>query len=392
MMKLQRFWDSKTIKRKGAVQKRPLKFSADYDGRFVQGGNMAKLERVQNNEKITALQEELSAVIAAVRTENNIKRKRKLIDKIGALNRQIDKLKSGKILSREAKRDIVAYSFIAPNFIGFCVFTLIPIIFAFALGFLKWDGSNPIQWAGLGNFTKLGDDIFFKAALKNTIIYCIGTVPLTMLASLGLAIVLNQKVIGRGIFRTLSFFPYVASLVAITAVWKMLFHPSKGPINNILVNVFQVPQENLPQWFTGGLVLLSMILFSVWKYMGYYMVIYLAGLQGISGELYEAASLDGAGTWQKFRYITWPQLSATTFFVVVMLTINCFKVYDIAIMLAGGGSGELTTSATVLVYYIYQKAFIDWDLGYSSAVAMVLFVMVLAVTIIQFRGQAKKNR
>lgn len=353
---------------------------------------MAKLERVQNNEKITALQEELSAVIAAVRTENNIKRKRKLIDKIGALNRQIDKLKSGKILSREAKRDIVAYSFIAPNFIGFCVFTLIPIIFAFALGFLKWDGSNPIQWAGLGNFTKLGDDIFFKAALKNTIIYCIGTVPLTMLASLGLAIVLNQKVIGRGIFRTLSFFPYVASLVAITAVWKMLFHPSKGPINNILVNVFQVPQENLPQWFTGGLVLLSMILFSVWKYMGYYMVIYLAGLQGISGELYEAASLDGAGTWQKFRYITWPQLSATTFFVVVMLTINCFKVYDIAIMLAGGGSGELTTSATVLVYYIYQKAFIDWDLGYSSAVAMVLFVMVLAVTIIQFRGQAKKNR
>lgn len=213
-----------------------------------------------------------------------------------------------------------------------------------------------------------------------------------MVASLALAIVLNQKVVGRGIFRTLSFFPYVASLVAITAVWKMLFHPSKGPINNILYTVFHVAQEELPQWFSGGLVLLSMILFSVWKYMGYYMVIYLAGLQGISSELYEAASLDGANTWQKFRYITWPQLSSTTFFVVVMLTINCFKVYDIAIMLAGGGSGELTTSATVLVYYIYQKAFIDWDLGYSSAVAMVLFVMVLLVTIIQFRGQARKER
>ena len=145
-----------------------------------------------------------------------------------------------------------------------------------------------------------------------------------------------------------------------------------------------IPQDQLPQWFTGGLVLFSMILFSVWKYMGYYMVIYLAGLQGISSELYEAASLDGANTWQKFRYVTWPQLSSTTFFVVVMLTINCFKVYDIAIMLAGGGSGELTTSATVLVYYIYQKAFIDWDLGYSSSVAMVLFLMVLFVTIIQF--------
>lgn len=294
-----------------------------------------------------------------------------------------------KGLSRQAKRDLVAYSFIAPNFIGFAVFTLVPIVFAFALAFLNWDGSNPITFAGLNNFKQLGKDVFFKAALKNTIIYCVGTVPLTMIASLALAIVLNQKVIGRGVFRTLSFFPYVASLVAVTSVWKMLFHPSKGPINNILYSVFHVPMEQLPQWFSGSLVLLSMILFSVWRFMGYYMVIYLAGLQGISAELYEAASLDGANTWQKFLYITWPQLHSTTFFVVVMLTINCFKVYDVAIMLAGGGSGELTTSSTVLVYYIYQKAFIDWKLGYSSAVAMVLFLMVFVVTMIQFRGQKK---
>ncbi len=340
---------------------------------------------------VDILQSELDGLIVSIRTESNIKVKKKKIARIDALNRKIYKIKSGSKLSRAAKRDLVAYSFIAPNFIGFAVFTLIPIIFAFALAFLKWDGSNPIQWAGFSNFLQLKDDIFFKAALKNTIIYCIGTVPLTMIASLALAIILNQKVFGRGIFRTLSFFPYVASLVAITAVWKMLFHPSKGPINSILYNVFHVPQENLPQWFTGGLVMVSMILFSVWKYMGYYMVIYLAGLQGISAELYEAASLDGANTWQKFRYITWPQLQSTTFFVVVMLTINCFKVYDIAVMLAGGGSGELTTSSTVLVYYIYQKAFIDWNLGYSSAVSMVLFAMVLIVTLIQFRGQAKKN-
>ncbi len=353
---------------------------------------MANMSEVQKQEKISALQEQLTGLITAVRMETNTRKKRKMIAQIGSYNRQIDKIKTGKAISRETKRDLVAYSFIAPNFIGFCVFTLIPIVFAFALAFMNWDGSNPIQWAGLSNFKKLAGDTFFVAALKNTIIYCIGTVPLTMIASLALAIVLNQKVIGRGVFRTLSFFPYVASLVAITSVWKMLFHPTKGPINNILYNVFHVPQENLPQWFTGGLVLLSMILFSVWKYMGYYMVIYLAGLQGISAELYEAASLDGANTWNKFRYVTWPQLSSTTFFVVVMLTINCFKIYDIAIMLAGGGSGELTTSATVLVYYIYQKAFINWDLGYSSAVAMVLFVIVLIVTIIQFAGQAKKER
>lgn len=340
-------------------------------------------------EKVEALQNELTELIVAIRTEADQKQKNKMVARINYLHKKIDKLRSGKKISRETKRDLVSYSFIAPNFIGFAVFTLIPIVFAFFLAFMNWDGSNPIQWVGLDNFKALGKDIFFSSALKNTIIYCVGTVPLTMIASLALAIILNQKVFGRGIFRTLSFFPYVASLVAITSVWKMLFHPSKGPINNILYNVFNVPQENLPQWFTGGLVLLSMILFSVWKYMGYYMVIYLAGLQGISAELYEAAGLDGANTWQKFKYITWPQLSATTFFVVVMLTINCFKVYDIAIMLAGGGSGELTTSSTVLVYYIYQKAFVDWNLGYSSAVSMVLFVMVLVVTLIQFRGQAK---
>lgn len=286
---------------------------------------------------------------------------------------------------RERKRMLTAYSFIAPNFIGFAVFTMIPIICAFALGFLHWDGNNAIEFAGLSNFKRLLGDSIFKASLKNTIIYCIGTVPLTMIASLGLAIVLNQKIKFRGFFRTVSFFPYVASLVAITAVWSMIFHPSKGPVNAILYYIFHV--ENLPNWFGGDLILVTLILFSVWKYMGYYMVIYLAGLQGISAELYEAAGLDGANTWQKFRYVTWPQLRSTTFFVTVMLTINCFKVYDIAIMLAGGGDGKLGTSSTVLVYYIYQKAFIEWDLGYSSAIAMVLFAMVLIITLIQFRGQ-----
>lgn len=294
-------------------------------------------------------------------------------------------------LSRETKRNLVAYSFIAPNFIGFCVFTLVPIVFAFALGFLEWDGSNPIKFVGIQNFLALPKDTFFKAALVNTIVYCIGTVPLTMVASLALAVLLNQKIIGKGIFRTFAFFPYIASLVAVTAVWKMLFHPTKGPINTILYNVFNVPQENLPQWFTGSLVIVSMILFSIWKYMGYYMVIFLAGLQGIPGELYEAAALDGAGSWKKFIYVTWPQLRSTTFFVIVMLTINCFKIYDIAVMLGGGGSNELTPSGMVLVYYIYQKAFIEWKLGYSSAVAIVLFLIVLAVTILQFRLQKSER-
>ncbi len=169
---------------------------------------------------------------------------------------------------------------------------------------------------------------------------------------------------------------------------EMLFSKT-GPVNAILYYVFHVPNNELPQWFVGSLVMVSYILFSVWKYMGYYMVIYLAGLQGISGEMYEAASLDGANTWQKFRSITWPQLRPTTFFVVVMLTINCFKVFDIATLLAGGDNNTLTPSSTVLVHYIYQQAFINWEFGYSSAVAMVLFLLVLIVTLIQFRGESK---
>ena len=236
--------------------------------------------------------------------------------------------------ARERKRTLVAYSFIAPNFIGFAVFTLIQIVCAFGLGFFEWDGNNPAKFVGITNFQNLTTDNFFLASLKNTIIYCIGSVPLTMLASLALAILLNQKIKGRGTFRTIAFFPYVASLVAVAAVWSMIFHPSKGPVNAILYYVFHV--EELPNWFGGDLILITLILFGVWRNMGYYMVIYLAGLQGISGELYEAASLDGANTWQKFRYITWPQLRPTTFFVVIMLTISSFKVYDSAIMLAGG--------------------------------------------------------
>ena len=335
--------------------------------------------------KIQKLELKVEQLRQQIEKENDPQKKQKLVAQCDKLQIKIVTIKKGKILSREAKRDLVAYSFIAPNFIGFAVFTLIPIVFAFALAFMNWDGSNEITFAGLDNFARLGTDTFFIAALKNTIIYVIGTVPLTMVASLALAILLNQKIVARGFFRTVAFFPYVASFVAITAVWSMIFHPSKGPVNYLLLYVFGVPQDQLPKWFSGNLVLFTLILFSVWKYMGYYMVIYLAGLQGISAELYEAGSLDGANTWQKFKYITWPQLRSTTFFVVVMLTINCFKVYDIAVMLAGGSDGKLSTSATVLVYYIYQNAFNYWDLGYSSAIAMVLFVMVLVVTLIQFR-------
>lgn len=297
-------------------------------------------------------------------------------------NRQLKKFE----LTKKTKRNLIAYSFIAPNFIGFTIFTLGPILFAFLLAFLKWDGNNPIEFAGLSNFIRLTSDLRFKDALKNTIIYSLATVPLTLICALILALTLNQKIRFRNFFRTASFFPYVASLVAVAAVWNMLFSPANGPVNMFLAKM-GVAVDNLPKWAADkDYAMVTVILFSVWKSMGYYMIIYLAGLQGISSEMYEAAALDGANGIKKFRYVTWPMLSPTTFFVIVMLTINCFKVYDQIFMITQGGPG---TSTLVLVYHIYETAFRSWDLGYASAISVVLFLLVLTVTLIQFKGEKK---
>ena len=287
---------------------------------------------------------------------------------------------------RARKRNLVAYSFIAPNFIGFAVFTLGPIVLALLLSFAEWDGSNAMKFVGLQNFINIFGDDRFLASLKNTVVYSLFTVPVTLAMALGLAILLNQKIKGKEFFRTVAFFPYVASLVAVAAVWNMLFTPAKGGIvNQLLMNVFHA--SPLKWAASSSTVMQTIIMFSVWKNMGYYMVIYLAGLQGISEELYEAAGLDGANAWQKFINITLPQLKPTTFFVTIMLTINCFKVYDIVYMLAGGSNGVVNKSAMVLVYYIYEEAFRNWKLGQASASALVLFAIVLVVTLIQFRGE-----
>lgn len=354
---------------------------------------MAKVRKIDPaavEKKLAVLNPQLEELKQRIQKESDPKRREKLAKKVERIEDKIRQAKTGERFSRQTKRDLVAYSFIAPNFIGFAVFTLGPVIFAFILAFLKWDGNNPMQFAGLDNFMLMIGNKRFMASLRNTIVYCVATVPLTLAAALGLAVILNQKIKGKNFFRTVSFFPYVASLVAVAAVWNMLFSPAKsGPVNMILYNL-GVAAKSLPKWSADkDWVMFTVILFSVWKNMGYYMVIYLAGLQGINAELYEAGSLDGANVWQKFRYITWPQLQPTTFFVTIILTINCFKVYDIVYMLAGGNTGVLNESAIVLVYHIYEEAFRNWNLGYASAVAMILFLIVLAITLVQFRGEKK---
>lgn len=292
--------------------------------------------------------------------------------------------------AKRRREHLIAYSFIAPNFIGFTIFTLIPLFFSLALSLMSWDGSNPITFVGFDNFIRLSKDKTFFKALYNTITYTIGIVPLTLVASLALAMLLNQKVRARNFFRTVSFFPYVASLVAVAAVWNFLFSPSMGPVNSILNTITGIPFEQLPKWSASkDWAMFTAVFFSIWKNMGYYMVIYLAGLQGVNPELYEAASLDGASSWQRFWNVTIPQLAPTTFFTTMILIISSFKVYDVFVMLFAGGDNQLTDSTRVLVYQIYNTAFRSLKYGYASAQAIILFVLVLGITLIQFRGEKR---
>lgn len=284
------------------------------------------------------------------------------------------------------KNTLTALSFIAPNFIGFFLFTLVPVVFSLILAFMEWDSFRSPEFVGMKNFSKmLGDDTFW-ISLKNTFFYTIGVVPLTLVCSLGLAILLNKKVRGMKFFRTAFFFPYVTSLVAIAVVWNMLFHPTMGPINQFLKFFI----ENPPGWTSSSdWALTAIIIVSVWRGMGYYMILYLAGLQSVPKELYEAASIDGANKWQQFRNVTLPSLRPTTFFVSIMLVINCFKIFDLVQVMTAGGPGRATN---VLVYQIYNEAFVKFNFGYASAIAMVLFVIVLGITVIQFKWNQRQER
>ena len=287
-------------------------------------------------------------------------------------------------MSMKLKNSLIGYSFILPNFLGFAIFILVPVVFTLVLSVMKWDGFNAMQFIGLDNFKDIFTDRVFKAAFWKTITYVICTVAITLVAALGLAMALNTKIKGRDAFRAAIFFPYVASMVAVGAVWKQLFEKNFGPINQLLR---ALGVDNPPGWFAStDWAIWGIIIVSVWKFMGYYMLIYLAGLQDIPGQLYEAATIDGASKWQKFRKITLPMLTPSSFFVFIMLTINSFKSFDIVYILTEGGPG---TSTTLMVNYIYDESFKYWNYGTASAASIILFVIVLAITIIQFRGEKK---
>jgi multiple sugar transport system permease protein len=289
-------------------------------------------------------------------------------------------------MKKNLKQTLIPYSFIAPNFFGFLIFNLIPIVFSLGLAFSHWDGFHPLKFAALSNFATLFQDTQFRSALWNTIVFSMGTVPLTLIVAVFLAVLLNQGVRGTKFLRAVNFFPYIASIVAVAAVWNMLFSPSRGPVNSLLSSI---GFTSVPGWASDKYwAMVTVVMFNVWKNSGYYMIIYLAGLQGIPFTLYEAANLDGCNAWQRFFYITLPQLRNTTFFVMTMLTIQSFKVFTSIYMITQGGPG---TATLVMVYDIYNKAFVSWKLGLASSEALLLFVMVLIITFVQYLAGKRRN-
>lgn len=277
-----------------------------------------------------------------------------------------------------------AYAFLAPNFIGFIVFTLIPVIYAFLLSFMKWDSATPAIFVGLSHYIKLFKDTGFRIALLNTVYYTTLTVPLTIVFALSFALILNEGLKGIKIFRALHFFPHISSVVAVAVVWQFLYHPDFGPINMVLK---QIGIASPPRWTSSVTwAMPAVIIMSVWKSFGYYMIMFIAGLKAIPIQLYEAAKIDGAGGWKRFIYVTLPMISPTMFFVVIISIISSFKVFTQVYIMTEGGPGRATS---VLVYKIYTDAFKNFNFGYASAEAVILFLFILIVTIIQYRGQEK---
>ena len=287
---------------------------------------------------------------------------------------------------RVLRNTAIGWSFILPNFAGFAVLTLVPVVLLFYYAFTDWNVFGGAQWSGTANFKQMVGDSSFWTALRNTFYYSAVHIPLTFAVALALALLLNRKLRGVAFFRTVAFFPYVTSIVAVAQVWNMLFSPEFGPINDFLR---LVGVDNPPGWtVSGGWSMPAVIIVGTWRDMGYYMLLFLAGLQTVPRELHEAAKIDGASAWQRFRNVTMPCLRPTTFFVTVMLTINSFKVFDLILLLTHGGPGQ---STLVLSQYIYQKGFQENQFGYASAISIVLFAVCFLVTIVQFLVNKRRN-
>jgi multiple sugar transport system permease protein len=275
-----------------------------------------------------------------------------------------------------------AYAFLSLSVLGLLVFSILPIVAAFGLSFVDWTLLSPPEWAGTSNFQRLLGDDYFWNALKNTFYYVAGVMPGTAI-SLFLAVLLNQKLRFTTTYRVLYYLPTITMWVAIALVWKWLYSPQYGLVNwaLALIGIDGPAWLSHPHW-----AMPAQIFASWWKGAGYNMLILLAGLQGIPEIYYEAASIDGANGWQRFRHVTLPLLTPTIYFVVVMTFIGSFGVFAQIYIMTEGGPGQATTT---LIYYLYTNAFKYFDVGYANVLAIAFFIVVFVFTMVQTQLQKR---
>jgi multiple sugar transport system permease protein len=277
------------------------------------------------------------------------------------------------------QRLLIPYIFIAPNVVVFAVFMFVPILLAFYISLNEWTLIGTPTFVGLGNYRDMLEDSEFLRAFYNTGIYTLGTVPTSIALGLVVALGLNRKLPGRTLLRSIFFVPVIISLVAVALIASWIFNDNYGIINAALsaVGIGDVPWLSSARW-----AMISLIIATLWIRLGFNMVIYLAALQSIPTELYDAARVDGASGWRRFRHITWPLLGPTTFLLVIINIIYSLHVFDLIYVMTGGGPGF---STTVLVQYIYQMAFTEGQMGYASAIGVVLYLLLLIFTVFQWR-------
>lgn len=278
-----------------------------------------------------------------------------------------------------------ALLFLSPTLVIFSAFILFPVIFSFYLSFQKWNMfSGSTTFVGLENYIRMFNSEEFWSVLKNTAVYTLGTIPLNMGFSLLVAYVLHKKIYGKKLLRTLFFAPVVISPVAAAVIWRWLYDPNFGLIN-YFIGIFGFDPVN---WLNDPTAaMFALIVMGVWKTFGINMVLFAAGLEAIPEQYYEAAEIDGAGQWAKFKSITIPLLAPTTFFIMVMSMISSFQVFDIVYVLTSGGPLGATK---VMVFYVYEHAFKYFEMGYASAAAYVLFAILFVLTLLQVRYMKNK--
>ncbi|MBK8032238.1 MAG: sugar ABC transporter permease [Chloroflexi bacterium] len=275
--------------------------------------------------------------------------------------------------------------FLAPSLIGLSIFIVLPILTSFTLAFQDWNLLSPPEWIGLANFQEMFADDAFWGALRYTLQFIAFYIPTVFVLALGLAVLLNQKLRGVLVVRTATFLPVVASWVVVSLIWKWIFNPQYGLINPALAAL----GVQAPAWlFDPSSALIAIVITSVWKDLGYIAVMYLGGLQAINDTLYEAARIDGANGRQQFFRITLPLLTPTMFFVLIILLINSFQVFD-QVWLMPMRDSAADRQVEVLVTEVVKNAFSYNRMGYASAMSWVLFALIFLITFVQLRLQKR---